>query len=102
MTNYKNHPEEIKKLEDFILDIELTRILSLRETTNYEEMILQLGYISLFASALPTAAFFAFLHNLWNVKGELSALVDVSRRPMAKANTNIGAWSTILMVFLHL
>lgn len=36
---------------------------------DYCEMVIQIGYLTMFSSALPICPFFALLNNLWEIKG---------------------------------
>lgn len=50
---------------------------------NYLEMVLQFGYVSMFAVAFPLAPLFALLNNLWEIKLDLNMLVK-TRRPQVR------------------
>ncbi len=45
----------------------------------YTEMMIQLGYITMFAPAFPLAAMFAFLNNLWEISGIISRNLEKIR-----------------------
>eukprot|EP00903_Cladosiphon_okamuranus_P007574 g7348.t1 len=62
---------------------------------DYLEMVLQFGYISMFAVVFPLAPLLAYINNLWEFKLDLSQLVE-TRRPQSHAESSIGAWQLCL------
>lgn len=87
------------------LEMEYNRNESMETIINYCEMIIQLGYISMFSSALPVCVVFALLRNMLLIKGWLRVMVgeifsslNVCRRPVAAGVKGIGTWSGILEV----
>lgn len=47
---------------------------------DYLEMVLQFGYLAMFGSVFPLAPLFAMLNNLWEIRLDLSKLLN-ARRP---------------------
>eukprot|EP00560_Eucampia_antarctica_P003750 CAMPEP_0197832480 /NCGR_PEP_ID=MMETSP1437-20131217/14974_1 /TAXON_ID=49252 ORGANISM="Eucampia antarctica, Strain CCMP1452" /NCGR_SAMPLE_ID=MMETSP1437 /ASSEMBLY_ACC=CAM_ASM_001096 /LENGTH=734 /DNA_ID=CAMNT_0043435879 /DNA_START=77 /DNA_END=2281 /DNA_ORIENTATION=- len=66
------------------------------EFDDYLEIILQFGYVTLFASAYPFAAFVAMLANVIEVKSDLLKLTLVCRRPRPVRTDDIGTWKMFL------
>ncbi|CAM9477388.1 unnamed protein product, partial [Ectocarpus sp. 12 AP-2014] len=62
---------------------------------DYLEMVLQFGYVSMFAVVFPLAPLFAYINNIWEFKLDLSQLVK-TRRPKTHAESSIGAWQLCL------
>ena len=60
------------------------------------EMGVQLGYVVLFAGALPMAAAMACLNNLIELRTDAWKLLTHFRRPLARASTDISAWRHVL------
>jgi len=54
------------------LEEEYNRYESAEQITDYCEMIIQLGYLTMFSSALPICVIIAFIRNLILIKGRLS------------------------------
>jgi len=62
------------------------------EFDDYMEMFLQFGYVFLFSSVYPMAAFWAVLNNLLELKTDAFKLCRVYRRPRSKRVGGIGVW----------
>ena len=56
------------------------------------EMFIQYGYVILFSSAFPLAAFCAFLNNLIEIRSDAFKLCFHQQRPFGKRVENIGTW----------
>eukprot|EP00826_Nyctotherus_ovalis_P010478 TRINITY_DN12759_c0_g1_i11.p1 TRINITY_DN12759_c0_g1~~TRINITY_DN12759_c0_g1_i11.p1 ORF type:complete len:558 (-),score=130.20 TRINITY_DN12759_c0_g1_i11:268-1941(-) len=91
------------------LEMEYSRNASMETITNYCEMIIQLGYISMFSSALPICVVFALLRNMLLIKGwfrvtvgEIFSSLNACRRPVAAGVKGIGTWMGILEVLVCL
>lgn len=59
---------------------------------DYLEMYIQFGYVVLFASVAPLAAFAALLNNIIEIRLDAFKLCVVYKRPLAKRAKNTGAW----------
>ncbi|CAN0242461.1 unnamed protein product [Ascophyllum nodosum] len=64
---------------------------------DFLEMVLQFGYVSMFAVVFPLAPLFAILNNVWEFKLDQKQLVK-SRRPHSHAESTIGAWQLCLEI----
>ncbi|XP_061861304.1 anoctamin-7 [Colius striatus] len=62
----------------------------------YLEMVLQFGFITLFAAACPLAPLFALLNNCLEIRVDARKLVRDRRRPVAQRARGIGAWLRVL------
>lgn len=62
---------------------------------DYLEMVIQLGYVMLFASAFPLAAPLSLLCNIIEARSDAFKLTFVCRRPSAKRARGIGPWMGI-------
>ena len=65
---------------------------------DYSELAIQFGYISLFASALPGAAFFALIANYVEAKGDAWKLLTLHQRPVPTGAQDIGNWQGIFLI----
>lgn len=59
---------------------------------DYLEMFIQFGYVVLFSSVYPVAAFWAIFNNLLEIRADAFKLCMVYQRPMSKRVKDIGAW----------
>ena len=56
------------------------------------EMFLQFGYIYLFSSVYPLAAFWAFANNICEIRTDAFKMCNVFMRPFPRSASSIGAW----------
>jgi anoctamin-8 len=56
------------------------------------EMFIQLGYVVLFSSAFPMAAFCALMNNLIEIRSDAFKLCFTFQRPFGQRVSNIGTW----------
>lgn len=59
---------------------------------DYLEMFVQFGYVVLFSSVYPIAAFWAVLNNILEIRADAFKLCMVFQRPMGRKVKDIGAW----------
>ena len=62
----------------------------------YNEAMIQLGFIALFAVAFPFAPLFSFFTNLLEIKIKLNDMAYYGRRNVAQAAGGIGNWMSIM------
>jgi len=62
----------------------------------YSEMVIQYGYITLFAASFPLAPFLAVLNNVVEIRTDALKLLEAHSRPEYRGAQGIGAWYTIL------
>jgi len=62
----------------------------------YNEMILQFGYMTLFAVAYPLGAVLCFLNNVLERQTDAMKVLLFCRRPRASRANSIGVWAEIL------
>jgi hypothetical protein len=62
----------------------------------YSEMIIQFGYITLFASVFPLAPLMALINNIIEIRTDAFKLVTSYTRPEYQGAQNIGTWYAIL------
>jgi len=66
------------------------------EFDDFLEMVITLGYITLFASAYPFAAVVAFGSNIIEIRTDLLKLSKVCRRPRPQRTNSIGTWKLVM------
>ena len=69
---------------------------------DYIEMLIQFGYITLFASAFPLASFVAIFANVVEYRSDCWKLSRVCRRPNVVKTDGIGMWKTLLKMMVSL
>jgi hypothetical protein len=62
----------------------------------YSEMVIQYGYITMFACAFPLAPLLAVLNNVVEIRTDALKLVSAHSRPKYRGAQNIGTWFAIL------
>eukprot|EP00741_Cyanophora_paradoxa_P008360 tig00001302_g8087.t1 len=65
---------------------------------DYNELIIQFGYVTLFAAGFPLAAVFAFLNNVLEVRTDAFKFLSSFQRPYIRGAKNIGMWYTVLEI----
>ena len=65
-------------------------------------MVIEFGYVALFASAFPLAALLSVLCNLVEMKSDLWKITHVSRRPPSERTPNIGSWRLVMKAMVCL
>jgi hypothetical protein len=58
----------------------------------YSEVIIQLGYVVLFAQAFPLAPLFCIISNILEMKGAMNLMAFYQKRTVAQGASGIGAW----------
>ena len=71
-------------------------------TQDYNEISIQFGYITLFASATPFSPLFALVSNYIECRSDGWKLLTVFRRPFCKDGEDIGSWEPIFQIFSFL
>ena len=67
---------------------------------DYLEMVIQFGYVTLFASAFPRAAALSLACNLLELLADSFKLVALCRRPRPVRSASIGGWLVCLYVLM--
>lgn len=65
---------------------------------DYAEMIIQLGYVNLFAAAFPLTATLALINNLAEIRIDAYKLLMLTKRPPYKCAQDIGMWQSMMEV----
>jgi len=64
----------------------------------YSEMVIQYGYITLFASAFPLAPLMAVVNNIIEIRTDAFKLLSSTKRPDYLGASDIGVWYDVLEV----
>ncbi|XP_070761810.1 anoctamin-7 [Enoplosus armatus] len=70
--------------------------------SEYLEMVLQFGFITIFVAACPLAPLFALVNNWVEIRLDAQKFVIDYRRPVAERAQDIGIWFPILQVIAHI
>uniref|UniRef100_A0A7S3GJL3 Anoctamin n=1 Tax=Palpitomonas bilix TaxID=652834 RepID=A0A7S3GJL3_9EUKA len=69
---------------------------------DYEEMVIQFGFVVLFACAFPAAGIFALINNVVEVHVDGYKLCTEFRRPKDQRASSIGTWLSVLRILTFL
>uniref|UniRef100_A0A061RBB9 Ano8 protein n=1 Tax=Tetraselmis sp. GSL018 TaxID=582737 RepID=A0A061RBB9_9CHLO len=69
---------------------------------DYLEMVIQFGYIVMFAAAFPAASAISVLYNLIELKSDTYKLCFLYRRPQPRPARGIGVWERLMAVQMWL
>ncbi|KAB0797482.1 hypothetical protein PPYR_08475 [Photinus pyralis] len=88
------HIPEIRSDDTRIAEAEKEDLMDVYEETydDYLEMYIQFGYVVLFSSVYPLAAFWAVVNNFVEIRSDAFKLCKFNRRPFSKKVKDIGAW----------
>lgn len=64
--------------------------------SEYLEMVLQYGFVTIFVAAFPLAPLFALLNNILEMRFDAKKLLKFHRRPVTQRVRDIGVWYRIL------
>ncbi|XP_067639547.1 anoctamin-6 isoform X6 [Eurosta solidaginis] len=66
--------------------------------SEYLEMVLQFGFITLFGLAFPLAPLLALINNVIEVRLDAIKMLKLIRRPVAQRASNIGVWYNMMSI----
>ncbi|KAM8903926.1 anoctamin-7 isoform 2-T3 [Spinachia spinachia] len=69
--------------------------------SEYLEMVIQFGFITIFVAACPLAPLFALINNWVEIRLDAQKFVTEYRRPVGERAQDIGIWFPILQVIAH-
>ncbi|XP_068561091.1 anoctamin-7 isoform X2 [Cebidichthys violaceus] len=69
--------------------------------SEYLEMVIQFGFITVFVAACPLAPLFALINNWVEIRLDAQKFVTEYRRPVAERAQDIGIWFQILQFISH-
>lgn len=68
------------------------------EFDDYLEMVIEFGYVTMFASAFPLAAVWQFAYNWIEMKSDAFKLCFLCQRPVVARENGIGSWEYVLKI----
>lgn len=69
---------------------------------DYLEMVIQFGYITLFANAFPLSGAISLLFNVIEMKSDASKLKSSYQRPIPTVVNGIGSWQSLMNFMSHI
>lgn len=100
----KKKMEEYKK-DDAHNNLEVYENLSMEEYEQFDdylEMVVQFGYVTLFASAFPLCSIITIVFLFLEERSDMFKLLFLCRRPVVKRAKNIGVWFKVLTAMMIL
>ncbi|XP_031159665.1 anoctamin-7 isoform X3 [Sander lucioperca] len=70
--------------------------------SEYMEMVIQFGFVTIFVAACPLAPLFALVNNWVEIRLDAQKFVTEYRRPVAERAQDIGIWFPIMQLITHL
>ena len=77
-------------------DYQLEEIDRLHLFDEYIELVIQYGYVTLFAASFPLAPVLALINNIFEIRLDAYKYTTQMRRPIGDQARDIGIWSNIL------
>ncbi|GLV44036.1 uncharacterized protein CBL_12668 [Carabus blaptoides fortunei] len=68
----------------------------------FEEMVVQYGFITLFVASFPLAPLCALIKNIVEIRIDSSKMIKYYRRPLAKYSSSIGVWFDTLKAMTNI
>ncbi|KAM7398722.1 hypothetical protein PAMP_018039 [Pampus punctatissimus] len=95
--------KETKKAEEEVFPWEVDYQLLVCEGlfSEYLEMVIQFGFITIFVAACPLAPLFALVNNWVELRLDAQKFVTEYRRPVVERAQDIGIWFPILQFITH-
>ena len=101
------HSKMRKKTDNYVSDADKSTRLTIEsgrdeyeQFDDYLEMLIELGYVTLFASAYPLAAFIAIFANYVEYRADAWKLSRVCLRPRAIRTDSVGTWKLLMKVIV--
>ncbi|KAJ8922611.1 hypothetical protein NQ315_007643 [Exocentrus adspersus] len=79
-------------------DYKLSEFVSRSLFSEYLEMVLQYGFVTIFVAAFPLAPLFALINNVLEMRLDAKKFIKYYRRPIPQRVKNIGVWYRILAI----
>eukprot|EP00656_Telonema_subtile_P014834 TRINITY_DN17676_c0_g1_i3.p1 TRINITY_DN17676_c0_g1~~TRINITY_DN17676_c0_g1_i3.p1 ORF type:complete len:545 (+),score=179.80 TRINITY_DN17676_c0_g1_i3:143-1777(+) len=94
--------DNLKEMTEAEYESKLEEYDALEGFDDYNEMVIQFGFISLFAPSFPLVALMGLVNNAVELRSDSNKLVQVFQRPMARLVEDIGTWETILDLMTYI
>jgi anoctamin-10/anoctamin-7 len=67
---------------------------------DYQELVIQFGYVTMFAAAFPLTATLALINNILEIRVDAMKLLTGYRRPFYNSAQDIGSWQHVLDILV--
>ena len=67
---------------------------------DYQEMVIQFGYVTMFAAAFPLTATLALINNIIEIRVDAMKLLTCYRRPSFNSAQDIGSWHHVMDILV--
>ena len=69
---------------------------------DYNELVIQYGFVSLFSAAFPLCALLALVNNVVEIRSDAGKMLRVMQRPQPRNAEDLGSWFTIMDVMTYI
>ncbi|XP_022914526.2 anoctamin-1-like [Onthophagus taurus] len=102
-SNEKTHCNNVNEINEvdckqYKEDYKLNSMDSRTLFTEYLEMVLQYGFVTIFVTAFPLAPLFALINNIFEMRLDAKKFIKYYRRPVPQRVKNIGVWYNIMNI----
>ncbi|XP_062502727.1 anoctamin-8-like [Corticium candelabrum] len=87
--------KKVEKLEDVTLE-------HYEQFADYLEMVIQFGYVTLFAAAVPLASLISIIFIMVETRSDIWRLLHAYRRPRVRRACDIGVWFYVMLCMVGL
>jgi hypothetical protein len=94
--HYKHKSEETTFMQPWETEAAYTDYPGTRD--EYLEMVIQYGYVVMFAAAFPLAPLMAFINNIVEIRTDAWKFMTQFNRPLYRGTSGIGVWYMVLEV----
>jgi len=94
---YADSGRKNKKVPQWVIDDNLAESTdSIR--TEYEEIVIQFGFLALFGVAFPLAPLFAWINNIIEIRSDAFKYIKTLQRPVGCQAQDLGMWEKIMTI----
>eukprot|EP01091_Cochliopodium_minus_P011715 TRINITY_DN339_c0_g1_i4.p1 TRINITY_DN339_c0_g1~~TRINITY_DN339_c0_g1_i4.p1 ORF type:complete len:898 (+),score=254.62 TRINITY_DN339_c0_g1_i4:225-2696(+) len=86
------------RLKDKPWEVQADMLPNINTFDDYNELVIQYGYITLFASSLPVAPILALINNIVEIKTDGYKYLKSLQRPLYRGAEDIGVWYWVLEI----
>lgn len=98
----KDDSDNLKAHNQWTEDFKLCSWRTLSIFDEYLEMVIQYGFVTLFAVAFPLAPFFALVNNIFEMRLDAKKFLKYYRRSIPRRVRDIGTWNQIMQIICRL
>lgn len=91
-----------KSNDQWFKDNKLASFTYMTLFSEYLEIIMQFGFVTLFVVAFPLAPLFALLNNVFELRWDAKKFLKYYRKPITRRARNIGVWYNIMAIICRL